>query len=126
MPTLLTNVGIAGMIGKLNANTPPRYVAWGTGGATSPAADQTTLAVEAAEARTQGANTVEKTDVTDDTYQVVGTITSEGTQTISEAGLFALDEAGDMYIRGNFTGIPLAEHDAIQFTMKIVLEQPGA
>jgi hypothetical protein len=125
MAALLTNVGIAGVIAKLNATTPPRYVAWGTGGAEAPAVTDTTLETEAAEDRVQGANTVVTEDVTNDTYQVVATITSESQQTISEAGLLSADTAGDLYVRGNFTGVPLEIDDAIQFTIKVTLGQPA-
>lgn len=125
MASLLTNTGIAGVISKLNANTPPRYVGWGTGGSVAPAAADTSLETEAAETRIQGANTVVTGDVADDTYQVVATLESLSSQTVSEVGLFTAETSGDLYIRGNFTGIPLAIEDAIQFTIKLKLGQPA-
>lgn len=59
------------------------------------------------------------------TIQVVATITSESQQTISEAGLLSADTAGDLYARGNFTGLPLEIDDAIQFNIKITLGHPA-
>ncbi len=125
MATLLTNTGIAGVITKLNTTTPPRYVGWGTGGAVAPDPEDTTLETESAETRIQGTNTIEEGLVTGDTYQVVATIESLGEQTVSEVGLFPAVDGAGMFIRGNFTGLPLGEGDAIQFTIKLRLGQPG-
>ncbi len=126
MATLLTNVGIAGIISRLNANTPPRWVAWGTGGAVAPDPENTTLETESAETRIQGTNTIQEGEVAGDTYQVVATIESDSEQTISEVGLLSLAEVGDLYVRGNFTGLPLKLGDAIQFTIKTRLGQPDS
>ncbi len=125
MATLLTNVGIAGVITKLNTTTPPRWVAWGTGGAVAPDPEDTNLETEAAEARVQGDNSIQEGDVAGDTYQVIATVESESEQTISEVGLLSADAVGDLYIRGNFTGLPLTTGDAIQFTIKLKLGQPA-
>lgn len=121
MPTLVTNVGLARIINALNggSHTAPVHIGWGTG-TTAPAAGNTTLETAAAESRTSGTKSVVTTTVTDDTYQVVGTIVATGTKTISEAALFDAASAGNMYVRGTFTGIPLEADDAIAFTVKIV------
>ncbi len=124
MATLLTNVGIAGVITKLNATTPPRWVAWGTGGSVAPDPEDTTLETEAAEDRVQGDNSIQEGLVPGDTYQVIATVESDSEQTISEVGLLSADEVGDLFIRGNFTGLPLQVGDAIQFTIKLRLGQP--
>jgi hypothetical protein len=124
MATLLTNTGIKGIIGKLNTTSPPKHIAWGTGGSVAPDASDTSLETEAAENRVEGTNTIVTEEVTDDTYQVVATITSESNQTINEAGLLSASTAGDLYVRGNFTGIPLETDDAIQFTIKTRIGQP--
>ena len=124
MPSLLTNTGIAGVITKLNTTSPPKYVGWGTG-TTAPVVTDTGLETESAEDRTEGTNTIVETDVAGDTYQVVATIESLSTQTISEVGLLTLADLGDLYIRGTFTGIPLVAEDAIQFTVKLKLGQPA-
>jgi len=98
--------------------TEPNYVAWGTGTGTATASD-TTLFTEAAEARVAGTSTQEITTVTNDTYQVVGTLTSLSIQTITNAGLFDAVTAGNIFMKGDFTGVPLAVNDAIQFTMQV-------
>jgi len=124
MATVLTNTGKADMINALNGgtHTPPTYVAWGTGAGTAGETD-TTLFTEASESRVNGTKSVVTTNVTDDTYQVVGTITADGTKTITNAGLFDADTSGDLYVKGDFTGIALNSSDSIQFTIKIVQDQ---
>lgn len=121
MATVLTDVGKANMINALNggSHTAPTYVAWGTGTGTASKTD-TTLFTEASESRTNGTKSVVTTTVTNDTYQVVGTITADGTKTITNAGLFDASTSGDMYVKGDFTGIALSLGDSIQFTFKVV------
>ena len=124
MAALLTNVGIQKIIDALfgDAHTAPTYVDWGTG---TTAEDPTDTALETpgGESRTNGTKTQQTTNITGDTYQVVGSITATGTKTISEAGLFDASTSGNMYVRGTFTGIALGSGDSIEFTIKIVLDQ---
>jgi len=124
---ILTNVGRQILSGRLLNTAPgagnpgasaPRYVAWGTG-STAEAASQTALATASAEARTAGTDTQQTTSVTNDTYRVVGAITSAGSQTIAEAGLFDASTSGNMLIRGVFTGIPVVASDVITFTFNL-------
>lgn len=124
MATVLTNVGKANMINALNggAHTAPQHVGWGTGAGTSAITD-TTLFTEASETRVSGTKTVETTTVTNDTYQVVATLTADGTKTITNAGLFDAVTTGDMYVKGDFTGIALTLGDSIQFTVTIKQDQ---
>ena len=125
MAAILTNTGIAKIINALNggAHTAPQYLGWGTG-TNAAAASDTGLQTPSAEARVSGTKTVQTTNVTDDTYQVVGTITSASSQTISEVILNDASTSGNTYVRGVFTGIPLGNGDSIQFTAKIILQQP--
>lgn len=131
MAAILTNTGIAQIIDALNggSHTPPQHLGWGTG-TNAAAATDSALQTPANEARVSGTKSIVNTNVTGDTYQVVGTLTSAGSQTISEVGLF--DGAGtgtpptgaQLYVRGVFTGIALGNGDSIQFTAKIILAQP--
>jgi hypothetical protein len=125
MAAILTNTGIAQIIDALNggSHTAPQYLGWGTG-TTGAAATDTGLETASAEARVSGSKSIVNTNVTGDTYQVVGTITSAGSQTISEVILNDASTAGQTYVRGVFTGIPLGAGDSIQFTVKIILAQP--
>ena len=131
MAALVTNTGIAQIIDALNggSHTAPQHMGWGTGSTAEDPTD-TDLETPSNEARVLGTKSIVNTTVTGDTYQVIATITSAGSQTISEAGLF--DGAGsgtpptgaNMYVHGVFTGIPLGIGDSIQFTTKIILAQP--
>ena len=120
MATKLVDLGKKKMIAALSGSvTQPKYIGWGSGSGTTGDAD-TTLFDEESEARVTGAVTTETTNVTDDTYKVVGTITAEGTKTITNAGVFDAATNGELFIKGDFTGIPLNTGDSIEFTIKNV------
>lgn len=119
--TVLTNVGKEKMIDGVYGTTltPPTYIGWGIG-TTEAAAANTTLETASAESRTNGTKSKVTTTVTNDTYQVVGTITcASAGKTITEAGLFDASTSGSMYVHGNFAGITLAVGDSISFTITI-------
>lgn len=95
--------------------TEPKNIKWGRG-TTPPVDGDTALETPGAEASVVGVSTIATTTTTDDTYRVVGTLTSASSQTITEAAL--LNDAAALFLRGTFTGIPLDAGDAIQFTME--------
>jgi hypothetical protein len=98
----------------------PNYLHWGTGD-TDPVGGDTALETPRAEARVLGTSSREKTNVANDTYQVVGTLVCEGTAAaITEVALFDAPTNGNMFIRGTFLPINLAVGDSIQFTVKAV------
>ena len=99
----------------LGTGTEPKRIKWGTG-TVAPLDDDVALGNTSAESAVAGTSSVTTTDTTNDTYRVVGTMTSNSTQTITEAGLFNSAEA--MFIRGTFDGIPLENGDSIQFTIE--------
>lgn len=125
MAAVLTNTGIARYQNAMNGgvHTPPQYVGWGTGSTPADATD-TGLETPAAEDRVSGAKSLDTTTVANDTYKVIATITSASPQTISEVILNDASTSGNTYVRGVFTGIPLATNDSIQFTVKMILAQP--
>jgi len=119
MATVFTNAGKAITTNRLKgAGTEPNYVGWGTGAGTAAATD-TTLFTEATESRVAGASTRETTSVANDTYQVVGTLTANGTKTITNVGLLDASSSGNLYMKADFTGVALGAGEAIQFTMKV-------
>ena len=122
MATVLTNAGKAILTNRIKgAGTEPLFVAWGTGVGTAAAGD-TTLFTEdttVGYARTSGTSSRVTTSQTNDTYQVVGTITAGATLTITNAGTFDAVSGGNLFIKGDFTGIALNTSDSIQFTVKI-------
>lgn len=116
----LTNTALAKLIDGIfgTAITAPTYIGWGTG-TNAAAVTDTALQTASAESRVNGSKSKITTTVANDTLQVTGTLTSASAQTISEAGLFDASTAGNMYVRGNFTGITLANGDSIAFTITI-------
>jgi len=121
MATLLTNSGHAIVTNRINGGgTTPLYVAWGTGAGTTAAADTTLFTESSSPAtRTTGTGTQQTTTITSDTYQVVGTLTSGVTQTITNAGVFDAVSSGNLFVKGDFTGLALNSGDSIQFTFKV-------
>lgn len=122
MATVVTNLGkgiiAQRMFGSSPSQAEPKYAHWGTGAGTSAAAN-TTLFTAAAESRVAGTSSAVTTMNTNDTHQVVATITSTSTQTITNAGIFDAASSGNLYVKGDFTGIGLNNGDSIQFTFKI-------
>ena len=116
MANVLANTGRAAITALLAASA-QKYVAWGTGAGTSAATD-TTLFTESAEARVAGTQSQVTTSVTNDTYQVVGTITATATRAITNAGVFDASTAGNLYLKGDFATVNLSTGDSIQFTFK--------
>lgn len=122
MATVLTNAGRAIITNRiLGAGTEPDFVAWGTGAGTAVITD-TTLFTEASETRVAGTGSQETTDVTNDTYRVVGTIVADGTKTITNAGTFDAITSGNLFVKGDFTGVPLVISESIQFTIDVDID----
>lgn len=122
MATVFADVGKQWVVDKMDdsqASTMNR-IGWGTGAGTAAATD-TTLFSEDNDGRATATVTQQTTSVTGDTYQAVGTITSTGTKTITNAGLFdaATEGTGNMLVKGDFTGVPLVSGDSIEFTIKL-------
>lgn len=120
MATLLVNTGKAVVTNRVKNGatgaTEPNYVAWGTGAGTTALTD-TTLFTETG-TRTAGTSTQQTTSTTNDTYQVIGTLTAGGTLAITNAGLFDASTSGNLFVKGDFTTINLSSGDSIQFTFK--------
>jgi hypothetical protein len=118
MGTLLVNTGRAIVTSRLGGSgTTPQYIGWGTGAGTTGATD-TTLFTEVLP-RVSGTATQVTTSTTNDTFQVVGTQTAGVTETITNAGLFDASTSGNLFVKGDFTGIALNSGDSIQFTFKV-------
>ena len=121
MATLLVNTGKAVVTNRINGSgTTPLYVAWGTGAGTTAATDTTLFTESSSPAtRTTGTASQQTTSTTNDTFQVVGTLTSGTSQTITNAGTFDAVSSGNLFVKGDFTGIALNSGDSIQFTVKV-------
>jgi hypothetical protein len=100
--------------------TVPKYIAWGTAAGTAANTDTTLFTESADEARTSGTVSRVTTSVTNDTLQVTGTMTvASNNKTITNAGLFDASSSGNLYMKGDFTGLALNIGDSIAFTMKV-------
>lgn len=121
--TVITNAGQAIVTNRMiGAGTEPKFVMWGTGAGTAAVADTTLFTETTDEARTTGTSSRVTTTVTNDTYQVVGTITvATAGKTITNVGLFDVVTAssGNLYFKSDFTGLALLVGDSITFTIKV-------
>jgi hypothetical protein len=119
--TLIVNGGKALTANRvLGSGTEPKYVAWGTGAGTAGATDTSLFTESTEEARTNGTSSRVTTTVTNDTYQVVGTITvATSNKTITNVGLFDAVTTGNLWFKSDFTGLALLIGDAIQFTIRV-------
>jgi hypothetical protein len=119
--TVYTNAGKAITTARIKGTgTEPSYIGWGTGAGTAGITD-TTLFTEASEARVAGTSSQVTTTTTNDTYQVTGTMTVAGSgKTITNAGLFDASTSGNLFMKGDFTGIALNVGESISFTLKVV------
>jgi stage V sporulation protein SpoVS len=118
--TVVTAAGRAITTSRLaGSGTVPQYVAWGTGAGTAAVAD-TGLFTEASEARVAGSLTQQTTSTTNDTFQVVGTMIVAGSgKTITNAGLFDASSGGNLFLKGDFTGVVLNVGESIQFSFRV-------
>lgn len=117
MATVFTTVGATRITDILDETVvaPTDYhAAQGTGAGTAAIGD-TTLFTEASESRVIG--TASQPDTV--TNRWVATIVADGTKTITNAGLFDAATTGNMYIKGDFTGIPVNTSDSIEFTFEL-------
>lgn len=89
----------------------------GTGAGTAAATD-TTLFTEV-ETRTAGTSTQQTTTVTNDTFQVIGTVTATTARAVTNAGLFDASTSGNLFMKGDFAVVNLSTGDSIQFTLSV-------
>ncbi len=127
MASVLTNIGEEWIVDRLVGTSGTyssdvgAYVGWGTGAGTAAKGD-TTLFTESndpvSSSRTVG--TISKTGTTSTAkWQCVATVPSTTTQTITNAGTFKAGGAVAMFLKGDFTGIPLVSGDSITFTFTL-------
>lgn len=100
----------------------PRHYGWGTG--TGAAATATNLVTPAAPTTTTaqtGTDTQQTTTLTNDTYQVITTITAGSALAITEAGSFgSTTMAANLFNYHDFAAVNVVSGDAIEFTDKTI------
>jgi hypothetical protein len=129
MATFVVDGGLGIVTNRLKgAGTEPLNVGWGTGAGTTARTDTTlftealvTLAAGTTD-HTAGTSTQQTTTTTNDTYQVVATRTATGSGTVTNAGLWDAASGGNLFLKGDFTGIGLVSGDSILFTIKAIFD----
>lgn len=124
--TVVTNKGKAMFADRLRTSpgkytTSPKFVAIGvgaTGAARTAVAADTALSTEV-ESRTSGTESTVTTSVTEDTYQVTGTVTATSERKVDEMGLFDASSAGNMSVSATHAVDTLSSGDSIAYTVKI-------
>ena len=128
MANVLCNSGRAILTSRLSGGgTEPKQMGWGTGAGTSAATDTTLFSEKASDlatgtgSRVAGTSSQVTTSVTNDTYQVVATLSATGAGSPSNIGLFdnATIGSGNLFVKSDFTAIALNSGDAITFTQKL-------
>jgi hypothetical protein len=139
MAIVLTSAGKAIVTNRIKgAGTEPAYVGWGTGAGTTSVGDTTLFTEQYSTSndgthntRPAGISSQQTTTVTNDTYQVIATLTcASGTGAIAvtnagnfdsngqAANLTTAPSGGNLFVKGDFSTINLAIGDSIQFTIK--------
>lgn len=125
MANLITNAGKGiWTLAVVNAAAPPKFVAWGTG--TGQGATATALAAAAAPTTVTavtGTISQQTTTTTNDTVQVLATVTFGSTLAITEvmSTTNATIASGTMTQYGDFAAINGVSGDSIDFTKKTVV-----
>lgn len=125
MATVITNSGRDIVTNRIiGSGTEPKNVGWGVSAGTAAVADTTLFGERALDltattgTRTAGTSSRQTTSVANDTYRVTATLTATGSGTVTNAGLFdnTTIGSGNLFLKGDFTGIALASGDSITFT----------
>lgn len=121
MANILTNAGraiITNLVSGLGG-TVPKFIGWGTGAGTAAVTD-TDLFTPASEARVSGTASRTTTSVTNDTLQIVGTLTVAGSgKTITNVGTFDALTSGNLFIHADHSSMALNVGEAIQYTLTV-------
>lgn len=128
MTSLVPTTGKAVISGRMFGTTPtqaePRYLGWGTG-AGAGSASSTDVSTPATEARVTGTSSQFTTTVTNDTHQVVGTLTANANKTITNVGIFdaagtgSPPSGGALYAIFDGLSQALNSGDSIQLTARV-------
>lgn len=129
MASLVTNNGLAEIVGAVVDANDARFLQWGEGSgqvATDNALDDVG---DTTEDRTAGTMSAQTENTTGDTIQIVGTITAAGTRAITEVGVFdaagsgSPPTGGDMVFYGDHSAVNLGTGDSVTYTVKVTLSQ---
>jgi hypothetical protein len=124
--TVVSNAGRAIQTNLVSGlgGTAPNYIAIGSGAGTSAVADTTlfteyTTGTWTGYARVNATPTRATTSVTNDTIKWSGSFTAGASQTVTNAGNFDASANGNMLVKGDFTGVALANGDSITINISL-------
>ncbi len=125
--TVFTNAGRAVTTNLVSGlgGTVQKFIALGdgaTGASRTAAVADTALSSELTEGRATGTPTRVTTNVTNDTFQTVGTVTASGSRAVDEAGTFDVvtTSSGNMGVSATFPVVNLLVGDSLQITAQTV------
>lgn len=125
-PNMVVNTGLAWLAGALSGDvadpTLMKYVGVGTG--TTAAAEGDTDLETPVESRATGTPSRVTTDDTNDTYQVVGTITMTSNRAITEVGIFSAASGGTLFSRSVFAAETVGSGNSLQVTYQCDFDRP--
>lgn len=125
-PNMVVNTGLAWLAGALSGDvadpTLMKYVGVGTG--TTAAAEGDTDLETPVESRATGTPSRVTTDDTNDTYQVVGTITMTSSRSITEVGIFSAPSGGTLFSRSVFAAETVGSGNSLQVTYQCDFDRP--
>ncbi len=130
MATFVVDGGLDIITNRMKGSgTEPLNIGWGTGAGTTARTDTTLfteklvdLSTSAGTDHTVGTSSRVTTNTTNDTYQVVGTRTATGAGTVTNSGTFDAASGGNLFLKGDFTGIGLGIGDSIAYTIKAIFD----
>ena len=116
MADIFTDAGEDLVVDILDGTTavPTWRVAWGTGAGTAAKGD-TTMFTEASESRV---NTTQSQPASNQS-RYVGTITADGTKTITNGGILDAASSGNLLLHSDHAGVALVSGDKIEYTFTI-------
>lgn len=122
MATVFTTVGKQWTVDKWDesVSTLPNKLGWGTGAGTAAVGDTTLFTEDSGGSPTYARVTCTLTQPAADTLQMDGTITANGTKTITNMGVFDAATSGVLIVKADFSGVPVLLNDSIQgvFTLQ--------
>jgi hypothetical protein len=127
---LVTDLGLANITAAWVAYTSRiRYLQWGTGSGQTNSSTDLANKAGTSEQRQVGVTTQQTDATANDTFQIIGTITSLGTKAITEVGAFddpgagSPPSGGNMGFYADFGVVTLAQDDAIEFHILVTFDQ---
>ncbi len=121
MANVVTNAGREWVIDNLDAqvSTTGDYIGWGTGAGTAAVGDTILFTEDSGGSPAYARVSATRSNPSAYVLRWVGTLTSNGTKTITNAGNFTASTSGTLICKGDHTGTALNVDDSIQYTIEL-------